>query len=223
MGESPGESESWMVEALQKLRERNRVQVEPFVAVYQSHSKLWYENAQLRSLQRDLRHQVASLQHETADMLSSITTAKQDPTIASALAEKLKSSLSLIQNELKSKLNFDSDRRSRIDLSKKVRDQQKLLADQQEELIVAKQELGASHEKLSLVDAEMKKDKASLDAVRAELESVRALVSNAEEKARKFEVENGQLVMRILREKEKAAEEFNKMVQSADGEFSFFL
>jgi DNA repair exonuclease SbcCD ATPase subunit len=220
--------DTWLDEATIKLRERNCKESTPYLSVYQSHSKLWYENARLRSLQRDLRNQISTLQHETAEIISAATSSssslkQSDVTALGAFADKVKMSLSSIQSELKAKSLVDTDRKTRVDLTKKVRDQQKLLADQQEELLVAKKELSIHHDRLAVLENEVAKDKSSLVAVKTELESVRLLVSTAEDKARRLEVENGQLVMRILAEKEKAAEEFNRMVQTADGGWSWIL
>ena len=59
---------------LQRLKQRNRVQVEPLLAIYQSNTKLWYQHALLQSLSKDVKHQFAIVQHETSELLTSLGT-----------------------------------------------------------------------------------------------------------------------------------------------------
>ena len=42
--------DDWSFTVLQRLKRRNRLQVEPLLAIYQSNTKLWYEHARLQSV-----------------------------------------------------------------------------------------------------------------------------------------------------------------------------
>ena len=81
----------------------------------------------------------------------------------------------------------------KIDLSKKVRDQVKLIANQFDELKMAKTELTASHKMMAFLREEIRIEKSSSSIVNDELDNVRDLYH-------KLELENAQLVERILLE-----------------------
>ena len=66
--------DDWSRTLLQRLKQRNRVQVEPLLAIYQSNTKLWYQHALLQSLSKDVKHQFAIVQHETSELLTSLGT-----------------------------------------------------------------------------------------------------------------------------------------------------
>lgn len=194
-------SNEWEEIILKNLRDRNKIQSDPFTAIYQSNTKLWYEFARLQSLVKDVKHQVAGVQHETSELLSVPGT---DYSIS--IVDSLKSKLSQIQFELREKGNLESnERKSRVDLSKKVRDQGKLIADQHEELKVAKTELSLAHEKAALLNEEMRLETASSTVVKEELDNIRKLLHN-------IELENTNLIERILAEKAKTAEAMNCMM-----------
>ena len=126
--------DDWSRTLLQCLKQRNRVKVEPLLAIYQSNTKLWYEHARLQALLIDVKHQFAIVQHETSELLTSLGA---DSSVG--VVEKLKLKLAQIQIELREKGNLESnERKMKIDLSKKVRDQVKLIGDQFEELKMAK-------------------------------------------------------------------------------------
>lgn len=198
--------EEWAQVIYRNLKERNRIQVEPFASIYQSNTKLWYEHNRLQSLLKDVKHQFATVQHETADLFVY-------PGLETSVfkVDKLKIGLAQIQTDLREKGNLESsERRMKVDLSKKVRDQQKLIADQSEELKMAKGELCSSHEMLSLMSEEVKVERNSGKAVKDELENVRKLFH-------KLEAENAQLIERILIEKGKTAQAMNDMMNGAEG------
>ena len=72
--------------------------------------------------------------------------------------------------------------------------------------------------------AEIDKEKTEIDNQRsinaslvAELESVRALILSAEQRARKLENENGEMVARFIAEKEKMAAQMNDMNNMVEG------
>ena len=198
--------DDWADVIYRNLKERNRTQVEPFASIYQSNTKLWYEHNRLQSLLKDVKHQFATVQHETAELF----TYPGLETSASKV-DKLKIGLAQIQTELREKGNLESsERRMKIDLSKKVRDQLKLIADQSEELKMAKGELSSTHEMLSLMSEESRVEKNSRKAVREELENIRKLFH-------KLEAENAQLIERILIEKGKTAPAMNDMMNGAEG------
>jgi hypothetical protein len=190
---------------LENLRNRNKIQSDPFTAIYQSNTKLWYEFSQLQSLVKDVKHQVAVVQHETSELLSVPGT---DYSVS--IVDSLKSKLSQIQFELREKGNVDAnERKSRVDLSKKVRDQGKLIADQYEELKVAKTELSLSHEKVALLTEEIRLESDSSKVVKEELANIRKLFY-------KVEQENTHLIERILAEKSKTAEAMDRMMEEGD-------
>jgi hypothetical protein len=195
----------WGETILENLRNRNKIQSDPFTSIYQSNTKLWYEFARLQSLVKDVKHQVAVVQHETSELLSVPGT---DYSVS--IIDSLKSKLSQIQFELREKGNVDSnERKSRIDLSKKVRDQGKLIADQYEELKIAKTELSLAHEKVAFLTEEMRLESDSSTVVKNELANIRKLFQ-------KVEQENTHLIERILAEKAKTAVAMNQMMEEGD-------
>ena len=98
----------------------------------------------------------------------------------------------------------------KIDLSKKVRDQVKLIANQFDELKMAKTELSASHEMMAFLREEIRIEKSSSSIVNDELDNVRNLYH-------KLELENAQLIERILLEKSKTAQAMNDMMNEQEG------
>lgn len=205
--DSEGENDQgWADVVLENLKRRNNSQVEPFSAIYQSNTKLWYEHARLQSLLKDVKHQFAIVQHETADLFSSSCSDG-----SSTAVDKLKLKLSQIQIELRERGNLESsERKAKIDLSKKVRDQAKLIADQSEELKMAKGELSSAHETNTFLTEEIKLERNSGILVKDEIENIRKLFHNLEK-------ENAQLIERILLEKGKTAQAMNDMMKGAKG------
>jgi hypothetical protein len=200
------DGDEWAQVVLENLRRRNKVQVEPFTAIYQSNIKLWYEHSRLKSLLKDVKHQFAIVQHETADLLTSAGTDS-----SATAVDKLKFKLAQIQIELREKGNLESnERKMKTDLSKKVRDQGKLIADQTEELKMAKSELSTAHEMAALHREELRIEKNSATAVKDELLNVRKMFHN-------MEVENTELIARILFEKSKTAQAMNDMMNGTEG------
>jgi hypothetical protein len=200
-------AEDWTNTIFQSLQDRNKIQVEPFTAIYQSNAKLWYEHARLQSLLKDVKHQLAIVQHETVELLS--TTGAN--TSVTPLVEKLKLKLAQIQSELREKGNLESnEQKMRTDLSKKNRDQGKLISDQLEELKVAKTELSSAHEKTAYLTEEIRIENNSSTAVNQELENIRKLFHN-------LELENAQLIERIIAEKDKTAQAMNDMMARGEG------
>jgi DNA repair exonuclease SbcCD ATPase subunit len=197
---------SWAKVALSRLRERNKVQTDPFVDIFQSHTNLWYENARMKSLLSDIKHQLAIVQHETVDAIIASASEGSNP-----MLENLKLKLSQVQSDLREKGTLDeSEKKKRIDLSKKVRDQEKLIGDQREEIVIAKTELASALSRISELEEDIRIEKGSSKAVAAELESVRELY-------RKEQAENQQLLERILLEKMKTAEAMNDMMSGKKG------
>lgn len=196
----------WSKVVLQNLKERNKLQIEPLIAIYQSNTKLWYEHSRLQSLLKDVKHQFATVQHETAELLTSLGTDS-----SAGAVEKLKCKLAQIQVELREKGNLESnERKMKIDLSKKVRDQGKLIADQSEELKMAKSELSSSHEMTAFLREEIRVEKSSSLIVNSELNNVRSMFH-------KLEQENAELIERILSEKVKTAQAMNDMMNKQEG------
>lgn len=199
-------TDDWAQIVLQNLKHRNKVQVDPFSAIYQSNTKLWYEHARLQSLLKDTKHQFATVQHETSELFKSLGTDS-----SATAVDKLKLKLAQIQIDLREKGNLESNEsKIKIDLSKKVRDQGKLIADQSEELKMAKGELSAAHEMMTFLTEEARIEKKSCIAVKDEVENLRKLLSNLEQ-------ENSNLIERILIEKSKTAQAMNDMMNSTEG------
>lgn len=198
--------QGWAYVVLDNLRRRNGAEVEPFSAIYQSNTKLWYEHARLQSLLKDLKRQFAIVQHETSDLFSATCSDG-----SSTAVDKLKLKLSQIQIELRERGNLESnERKAKIDLSKKVRDQAKLIADQSEELKMAKGELSSAHETNTFLSEEVILERNSAILVKDEIENVRKLYLNLEK-------ENAQLIERILLEKAKSAQAMNDMMNGVKG------
>lgn len=195
-----------------KLQKRNKFQNEPFEKILTSNNKLFYEQTRVQRILNETKRQIALLQHEIKEVsVDSIGN-------LSLVVEKVKNKLVLIQNELREKHNTESyERKMRIDLSKKVRDQNKLIADQNEELKVAKSELALFHEKLLVQESELNAKRNDCETIKRELEKSRNLVNSAEAKVRTLEIENMSLVGRILEEKKKTADDLNEMNGLVDG------
>ena len=191
---------SWSTIILQRIQQRNREQTDPFIDIFQSNTKLWYEHARLRSLLNDFRHQLSTIQHEV-----------MDSSVSSDRMNGLKTRLSQLQIDLRDRGGMDdNERKIKYDLTKRVRDQEKLLMNQTEELNMAKHELSSAHQKISQLETELNLEKRSCQAVTAEVESLRMLRT-------KLETENAQLIARILAEKAIKAEEMNDMIHQGEG------
>lgn len=205
-GTATTDENHWNIILLSRVQQRNREQTEPFTAIYASNTKLWYEHARLRSLLTDSKHQLSLIQHEVTELGA---TAK--PAVAVDKLDAVKGKLSQLQQDLRERGGIDdSERKIRYDLTKRVRDQEKLLANQVEELKVVKQELSSAHHTISQLATELTTEKKSSQAVFAELESLRTLRTTLEN-------ENAQLISRILAEKAKTAEEMNEQIHKGEG------
>ena len=198
--------DDWAIKFLQDLQNRNKVQTEPFVSIYQSNSRLWYEHARLQSLLKDVKHQFATVHHETAELLTSLKTDS-----SAAAIDKLKLKLTQIQVELREKGNLESnERKSKTDLSKIVRDQARLITNQTEELKMAKTELSSALEMVAFLREEINAEKVSALIVTEEITNLRKMF-------RKLEEENAQLIERIILEKNKTAQAMNDMMNNPEG------
>jgi chromosome segregation ATPase len=201
---------------IQRLKKRNSIQTEPFRKIFQSNSKLFFEYGRLQKQQNDMKRQVAVLQNETAELLNKMTSTS--PSESANFVEKMKSKLATIQNELREKQSTElQERKLRLDLSKTVRDQKKLLADVNEELVVAKTELASARMEIMNLSTQFENEKRSSDVLKAELDHLRELCATAEKRQHELEIENKQLIDRILVEKKKTADEINEMNHLVDG------
>lgn len=207
----------WLDVATARLKKRNEVQTDPFLTIFNSNTKMFYELARLQKQQNDMKRKVAEMQYETSQLLSEACSGGGDSKSAPAI-EKLKDKLSVLQGELREKQTSESNERMlRLDLSKKVRDQNKLLVDQAEEIKIAKDELKEAHVKISQLEEEVAAEQRSREVVCAEIESLRETASNAEKRLQGMEAENASLVERILTEKRKTADDLNEMNSLVDG------
>jgi hypothetical protein len=196
----------WSSILLSRVQQRNREQTEPFTAIYTSNTKLWYEHARLRSLLTDSKHQLSLIQHEVTEL-----GAVAKPPVAVDKLDAVKARLSQLQQDLRERGGIDdSERKIKYDLTKRVRDQEKLLSNQVEELNIVKQELSSAHHTMSQLATELSAEKKSSEAVFAELASLRALRTTLEN-------ENAQLISRILADKAKTAEEMNEQIHKGEG------
>ena len=194
---SDNADDKWAEVVFNRLKERNREQTEPFVDIFKSNTRLWYEQLRLRSLLTDTKHQLSILQHDLASVS------------ASAAVDGIKGRLSQLQGDLRERSGFDgsNERKVAYDLMKRVRDQEKLLARQAEEVVVAKRELSASLESVARLDADLHREKRECAAASAEVEALRKTRAS-------LEAENAQLISRILADRARAADEMNELVDA---------
>lgn len=199
----------WEHIILKNLQDRNKKQTEPFISIYESNTKLWYEHARLQSLITNVKHEIATIQHETSEIRKSTTASASVDS-----SDKLILKLGEIQNELREIGIFDSSERNDLtekvrELNKKVHDQGKLLIQQFEELKMAKSELAISHENTAKLSEEITKERAIFMITNKELLDTRKSNSS-------LEIDNTLLIERILVEKSKVAKEMNDMINNEE-------
>jgi len=142
-------SNSWITDVLVQLKERNKKESEQFRSLMASHSQLWYENSRLQRQQNELKHRIGSFQHDISAVLreaastsstssstsTSTSTAPHAQIESSSLLyrglESLQEQLYSVQATLRERPHNESfERKTRLDLSKRVREQQLLLSHQ---------------------------------------------------------------------------------------------
>lgn len=169
-------STSWVKDAIEGLKARNTRESTPFKSLIASHSQLWYENSRLQRQQNELKHRIGSFQHEISALLrsslspptpssssssstpSSSSTSKVNHTELEVLLlrglQSLQEQLYGVQATLREKAHNESyERKTRLDLSKRVREQQLLLSHQAEEQQIAKSMIASlQKENAELID-----------------------------------------------------------------------
>eukprot|EP01041_Mallomonas_annulata_P009391 gene9391-19486_t len=197
----------WIGLVTTKLIERNRKQTKPFQQIYHAHMKLWTENQQLQRQHVLMNQQVVILQHEIQE---DISRGDQSPAV-----ERLKSRIHLLQEQMKDvRMSSTDDVRQRLELHQKNEDLSKQNFDLQDELRVTKFELESSRESIRTLEMHIDNLNGSINKIKEEVDSLRKITDDAEKKSRKLEVENAELVNRIMTEKMRNAQEMNDMTQS---------
>ena len=197
-------TDDWLNFSISELKKRNKVQANPYLDIYTAYTRLWKDQQNLTRQHLILQNQVANLQHEIQEELN-----RDD--IAPSI-DRLRITLTTIQEDIKNRNKSAIDNvRGRAELEQQLEDQNKYIFDLQDELRTLKTELETSRESIRTLEMHAANLSNSMVALRLELQSVRSIVAESEAKTRRLEVENAELVNRIVIDKEKNANELNEM------------
>lgn len=131
-----------------QIRLRNELQTDPFVEIYQSSYALWRKYTLLDAQKEELRHQLALIEHESAEFVN-----KGDLVHAVENFRKKLEGLQVYHN-----VSQDSKNNVPLtNLSRTIYDQRKLISHQNEELKLMKTELNASIERNVDLDSTVRK------------------------------------------------------------------
>ena len=131
-----------------QIRSRNELQTYPYSEIYNSSYHLWLKYTRLDAQREELRHQLALIEHEGAELIN-----KGDSSLAIDHFKKRLAGLQIYHNN-----SEDAPHNVPLtNLSRTIYDQKKLISHQNEELKLMKSELNAAIERNVDLDAELKK------------------------------------------------------------------
>lgn len=177
-----------------QVKHRNDEQTDPHVDIYGAFYSLWLKYTLADSKRQEIRHQLATLEHETREFV-----VKRDFEEAVVHFTSLLRALQPYSSDATASEKLTPF----TNLSRTIYDQRQRLAHQAEEAAVLKSELQARTETNLALQLQ-------LAASHEQLESVAAQLEQALARGRSLEAENQQLVGLLLAEKTRVAHALNE-------------
>ncbi|XP_066266128.1 autophagy-related protein 16-1-like isoform X1 [Branchiostoma lanceolatum] len=211
MAASGSEEGGWKQTLLLRLRDRNRVQTHFFADVIHAHNKLFESADTLKSQNVQLQLQTERLKQDKLDLeVKVLDTSANSGTGKGEKTQALEQKLFKLQEEL-TELHRRKGENSQqiIDLNSALQEKEKILTEKENKLLDTETHLEAlKAECRNLEQAILEKD-ALHQALRDEHQALQMTFSALEDKLRKTQAENQELVERWLQQKSRDADKMN--------------
>lgn len=190
-------------ELYDQLLQRNATQSKLYKEIYKVNYELWLKYTAVLSQKEEVKHQLAILEHETAEQLSRHDSAR---TVVDNILKRIESLQSY--HSTVSPTN-ESSSPPLTNLSRTIYDQRKLISNQIEELHVIKGEQTTLIERTLELDQQLKDEKKKNAVLQTELSAMVTELDRSRLEAVTASAEYKQLVDRVMRERNRAADELN--------------
>ncbi|KAI8514282.1 hypothetical protein Bbelb_086060 [Branchiostoma belcheri] len=212
MAASGSEEGGWKQTILLRLRDRNRVQTHFFADVIHAHNKLFESADTLKSQNVQLQLQTERLKQDKLDLEVKVLDASANAGTGSKgeKTQALEQKLFKLQEELTELHRRKGENAQQIiDLNSALQEKEKVLAEKENKLLDTETHLEAlKTECRNLEQAILEKD-ALHQALRDEHQALQMTFSALEDKLRKTQAENQELVERWLQQKSRDADKMN--------------
>lgn len=196
----------WLDVIAERVKERNIGESEPFKAIYQSNYELWKKCVFLDSSRIAAKHNLAILEHETAD---SVGKGDFEQSIRNFTRR-----CHILHTELKAyNVNGRDASFQGINLRKIIYDQKQLLVNKDEELRMAKSQLSELYSKFAQLEEEHRSDSKRIINLESNATDLEATLLEKSKIVEDLLAENRNLTERIITEKNKSASQMDEMHQ----------
>lgn len=197
-------SANWLDIVTERINERNRKETEPFQLIYQSNYELWKKAVYLDSSRIAAKHNLAILEHETADLIGK---GELDQTVRNFTRR-----CHILHTELKA---YNSTGRNIVDndinLSRVIYDQKKIIAKKDEELKVAKTQLSESYSSFAKFEEDHRSEVKRISELETQVTGLESALLDKDKMIENLLAENKHLTERIISEKNKSASQIDEM------------
>eukprot|EP00058_Branchiostoma_floridae_P007788 XP_002593276.1 hypothetical protein BRAFLDRAFT_123636 [Branchiostoma floridae] len=211
MAANGSEEGGWKQTLLLRLRDRNRVQTHFFADVIQAHNKLFESADTLKSQNVQLQLQTERLKQDKLDLeVKVLDSSANSGTGKGEKTQALEQKLFKLQEELTELHRRKGENAQQIiDLNSALQEKEKVLSEKENRLLDTETHLEAlKAECRNLEQAILEKD-ALHQALRDEHQALQMTFSALEDKLRKTQAENQDLVERWLQQKSRDADKMN--------------
>lgn len=200
-------SNNWLDVVSRRVEERNLKESEPFNVIYQSNYELWKKCVYLDSSRIAAKHNLAILEHETAD---SVGKGEFEQSVRNFTRR-----CHILHTELKAYKNAGSESTTLhgINLSRVICDQKKQLANKDEELQMAKSQLSESYSKFAQFEEDRGADRKRISELESRAMELETALVEKNKMVETLIAENKSLTERIITEKNKSASQMDEMHQ----------
>lgn len=203
--------ESWLDEAILKLKERDARCCDPYKEVYENYDKLFERYWMVEKSRAIARHRIILLEHEFHELL-----AKRDLKLA---IEKFKKGIQAAQQDLIPPELSANTNQPILNLSKEVYEKNVLIQRQSEEIASLKTSLQTQSLELDSTRNEVELLRISMKEKDDQLNQLHVMMNSMEDLVRSLKDDKNELTERLITEKEKAAIQINEMNTMLEGIF----
>lgn len=214
-----------MNEIYQLLSKRNALETSPFVSVYESNHTLLNQLGSLEQKYSVAEREVARLQQELQDVITSPNTApnsgnsKMSAAASAALKNetRLRDKLEKIQEELNAKLKIESDdRATALKIQKELAEMKDLTMTQERTIANLKAENERSEKAIEHLTNEVISAKSDKKLAEQQYEGLKTTIRSLQEDNDELQRENRELETRLVTDKSKMVDEMNKLTDMVD-------
>lgn len=199
----------WELKTQELLNERNNIQTKNYLDVYSAYKIMERKCRFIKKKHIEIRNRIGMLQYEIQESLYT----------KSVNLEEIKMKLSVIADDLSPRTTKEyDDIKIRLELTRKIKEQEYLIDDLKSETKAAKSQLSMFIEQIANLQEEISKKEAISQTLKLELEGTRGYLVSAENKLKSVEAENIQYAQRLFDEKQKNTQlinEINKLTQQS--------